>query len=254
MDVRTRCAAVADNSPRRSSMVRFVGRRRIPLCLQRSHRGGNAICRFRTVPLPRAGTLLMAVAIALQTGCLLPAFAGDPVLIAVTGNGVLNQKTLEEWGARPLESSRVEVVSAGKDRVVLGWETTSGGGKRSGELEFDPHMPDCEDVQVFINFGSGGRQGALVGAAGDIIFGNDGRQGALVGAAGDIPPRVPLGPCHVDILVQRLPGELLLKKANTPGRPPAYAHIKTPRNHLWLAVVPLAVTADVLLAILGVGA
>jgi hypothetical protein len=172
----------------------------------------------------------MAVAIALQTGCL------------------LTQMTLEKWEGRPLESSRVEVVSAGNDRVVLGWETTSGGGKRSGELEFDPHMPDCEDVQVFINSGNGGRQGALVGAAGDIIFGNDGRRGALVGAARDLRSRVFLDPCGVNILVQRLPGELLLK-ANTPGRPPAYAHIKTPRNHLWLAVVPLAATADVLVVV-----
>ena len=169
----------------------------------------------------------MAVAIALQTGCL-------------------TLKTLEKWGG---ESSRVEVVSAGKDRVVLGWETTSGGEKRSGELEFDPHLPDCEDVQVFTNSGNGGRQGALVGAAGDIIFGNDGRRGALVGAARDLRSRVFLDPCGVNILVQRLPGELLLK-ANTPGRPPSYAHIKTRRNHLWLAVVPLAATADVLLAIL----
>jgi hypothetical protein len=208
-------------------MVRFVGRRRIPLCLQRSRRGANAICRFRTDPLPRAGTLLMAVAIALQTGCL-------------------TQKTLEKWEG---ESSRVEVVSAGKDRVVLGWETTSGWGKRSGELVFDPHLPDCEDVQVFVNSGNGGRQGAVVGAAGDIIFGNDGRQGALAGATGDIPPRVLPGPCQVDILVKHLPGEVQLK-ANTPGRPPSYAHIKNARNHLWLAVVPLAATADVLLAIL----
>jgi hypothetical protein len=191
------------------------------------------MCRFHTVPLPRAGTLLMAVAIALQTGCL-------------------TQKTLEKWEGMPLELSqvRVEVVSAGNDRVVLGWETTYLG-KRSGELEFNPHMPDCEEVQVFIKFGNDGRRGALVGAAGDTNSGNDGRQGALVVSAGDIHPRVPPGPCDVDILVQCLLGELQLK-ANTPGRPPAYAHIKTPRNHLWLTLVPLAATADVLAATGGV--
>ena len=172
--------------------------------------------------------------------CALPCArhrAGLPLMLLATAfqMGCLTQSTLDKWHETPLESARLEVVSATNDRVVLGWEATYRGSReRSGELELDPHLPECDEVRVFIDAESDGRLSTNRGELG-----------------GDVGPEVIPGPCDVAIVVRRLPGELWLQATN-PDDLLAYAHVEAPRNHVWLAVVPLAATADVVIGVLRV--
>ena len=173
--------------------------------------------RLRAVPLSHAGSLLMAVAMALQPGCL-------------------TQTTLDKWKEMPLESARLEVVSAANDRVVLAWQTTYRGNRvRSGELELDPHLPDCDEVTVVVrDLGANARLLATHGATDEPV---------------DPSPRP--GSCAIVVLVTLRDQDVALE-ASTSDRRLGRAEIEAPHNHVWLAVVPLAATADAALVVAGI--
>ena len=140
----------------------------------------------------------------------------------------LTRKTLDKWEEMPLESARVEVVSAASDRVVLRWETTYQGDRaRSGEIEIDPHLTDCGAIVRIIMRDAG--EGARL-APQHVVDADGQRTG-------------PLGPCDVVIFVTRLDQEVALEAANS-ERTLGHAQIEAPRNHVWLALVPLAAAAD----------
>jgi hypothetical protein len=96
----------------------------------------------------------------------------------------------------------------------------------------DPHLPGCEEVAVDIR-----RLGEYSRLPTD-PWAEDDDQGSSPG----------LGPCAMMVLIAPRHQDVALE-ASTADRRLGRAQIEAPHNHIWLAVVPLAATADLALFI-----
>jgi hypothetical protein len=151
--------------------------------------------------------------------------------LVVSQTGCFTKMTLDRWQTAPLRSASLEVIEAHGDLVRLKWKATyRGAPTRSGKLELDPELPECEDVRVLIRDGN------------DVL--NPTRETQTSPRTHSAPSKeMPPGACDVIIVVARATEDVALSASNASRRLGATA-IKAPHNHVWLAIIPMAAVGD----------
>ena len=153
-------------------------------------------------------------------------------LLTSVQTGCLTEMAIKRWRTAPLESARLEVIEARGDSVRLRWKASyRGAPARSGKLQLNPNLPSCDDVRV------------LIRDRDDLLTPPRQREGEP--APHWAPPKEssPFGDCDVVVVVARTSQDVALS-ATSAMETLAETEIEAPHNHLWLAVIPMAVVGD----------
>ena len=148
--------------------------------------------------------------------------------------GCLTERVLDKYRAgRPLKAARLEVVEASPSSIRLSWEISYEGSRvRSGVMSFDPLLPDCEQVDVFLRDSR------------DVLQVEPGKPHTVNPAVSPLPVPRPLGRCDVVIFARIMSSADLALYASSTTQDLGEAAVQGPRNSWWLAAVPATALAD----------